>query len=103
MLPAQEGSLLRVHTRPGARRPGVVGFHGAALCVRVSARAVEGAANRELLATLATALDVAPQALAIASGAHGRDKRIHVRGLDPAAIRARFAPVLFVDKPGRHD
>lgn len=99
VLPAPGGSVLRVHARPGASRAGVAGFHGDALCVRVRARAVEGAANRELLATLAAALDVAPQALELASGAHGRAKRIHVRGLDAATVRAK----LFVDKAQPHD
>jgi uncharacterized protein YggU (UPF0235/DUF167 family) len=81
----------------------VAGFHGGAVCVRVRARAIEGAANRELLSTLATALDVAPSSLAIEAGAHGREKRIRVRGIDGAAIRARLATRLFVDKPGTHD
>lgn len=103
LLPTGDGSILRVHARPGASKPGVAGFHGDAVCIRVRARAVEGAANRELLTTLAEALAVAPSTLVIESGAHGREKRIRVRGVDGAAIRARLATVLFVDKPGTHD
>jgi uncharacterized protein len=99
LAPVSDGCVLRVHARPGASRPGIAGFHGAALCVRVRARAVDGAANRELLATLADALDVVPQSLEITSGAHGREKRIRVRGLDAAAIRRR----LFVDKAQPRD
>jgi uncharacterized protein (TIGR00251 family) len=90
IVSAPDGSVLRIHARPGASRPGIAGFHGDALSVRLRARAVDGAANRELLATLADALDVAPQSLAIASGARGREKRIHVHGLDAATIRARL-------------
>jgi uncharacterized protein YggU (UPF0235/DUF167 family) len=67
--------------------------------VRVRARAVEGAANREITATLAAALDVAPQAVEIASGTHGRHKRVRIRGLDAAAVRTR----LFVDKAQPRD
>jgi uncharacterized protein (TIGR00251 family) len=96
---AADGSIVRIHARPGASHPGIAGFHGDALSVRVRARAVDGAANRELLATLAAALDVPPRSLEIASGAQGREKRILVHGLDAAAIRAR----LFVDKAQPRD
>ena len=99
VLSTSDGSVLRIHARPGAARPGVAGFHGDALCVRVRARAVDGAANRELLATLAAALDVPPQSLEIASGAHGREKRIRVLGVDAGAVRGR----LFVDKAQPRD
>lgn len=99
ILQTADGSVLRIHARPGASRPGIAGFHGEALCVRIRARAVEGAANRELAATLAVALDVAPHAVEIASGTHGREKRVRIRGLDVAAVRAR----LFVDKAQPRD
>ncbi len=99
VLQTPDGSVLRIHARPGASRAGVAGFHGDALCVRIRARAVEGAANRELTAILAAALDVAPQAVELASGAHGREKRVRIRGLDVAAVRAR----LFVDKAQPRD
>lgn len=93
---APDGVVVRVHAQPGAARAGVVGVHGSALKVKVRARPVEGAANDELLATLAGALGVRPDAVAIVSGATGRDKRIHVRGIGIASALARLAP--FVDK-----
>lgn len=92
--------MIRVHVRPGATRAGLAGFHGEALCVRVRARPVEGAANRALLETLAGALGVSRSSLAIASGEHGRDKRVHVRGVTADAVRARLAPAPSVDKAG---
>ena len=101
--PAADGSLLRVHVRPGAGRSALVGFHGAALCARVAARPVDGAANRELTALLAVALGIRASALGIVAGEHARDKGIHVRGLDPEAVRARIGAALCVDKAGpRH-
>lgn len=100
---AADGSVLRIHVRPGAGRSELVGFHGTALCARVAARPVEGAANRELTAMLARALGLRPSALSIVAGEHGRDKGILVRGLDVAAVRARIDAVLNVDKAGtRH-
>jgi hypothetical protein len=96
--PAADGSLLRVHVRPGAGRSALVGFHGEALCARVAARPVDGAANRELTAVLAKALGIRAGAVSIVTGAHARDKGIHVRGLDADAVRARIEAVLYVDK-----
>ncbi len=101
--PAADGSLLKVHVRPGAGRSALVGFHREALCARVAARPVDGAANRELIAILAATLGIRPSALSIVVGEHARDKGIHVRGLDAGAVRARVAALLCVDKAGpRH-
>ena len=96
VLPVAGGSVLRVRVRPGASRPGVAGLHGDALALRVAARPVEGAANRAVLGLVAAALDVAPSSLELVSGTRGRDKRVRVRGLDPATIQARLAPLLRV-------
>jgi len=92
--------MLLIHVRPGASRPGVAGFHGDRVCVRVRARPVGGAANRELVALLARALGVPPAVLSIESGARGRDKRIHVRGLMADAVCERLKTILCVDKAG---
>lgn len=97
------GVVLRVHVRPRASRPGVGGFHGAALAVRLSAAPVEGAANRELVRILARALGVAPRAVSIEAGAHGREKRVRVAGVAPDAVRERLGDALYVDTAGGHD
>jgi len=96
VVPEGGGSLLRVHVRPGASRPGVAGLHAGALALRVAARPLEGAANREVLAMIARALDVAPSTVELVAGARGRDKRIRIHGLDPAAVERRLAPRLRV-------
>jgi len=86
-MPATGGCVLRVHVRPGASRPGVAGLHGGALALRVGARPVDGAANREVLAVLARALGLRPADLELTAGATGRDKRVLVRGRTAAAVR----------------
>src|SRR5262249_58076234 len=96
VVPEGGGSLLRVHVRPGASRPGVAGLHGGALALRVAARPIEGAANREVLAVIATALEVAPSAGGVVAGARGRGKRGRVRGVGPAGGGRRLAPRLGV-------
>jgi uncharacterized protein (TIGR00251 family) len=90
-----------VHAQPGASRAGVAGVHGSALKVKVRARPVGGAANDELVAVLAAALGVRPDAVVIASGSTARQKRIHVRGLAVTSVLARLAR--FVDKGGGPD
>jgi uncharacterized protein YggU (UPF0235/DUF167 family) len=74
----------------------VSGLHGHALAVRVAAPPAGGAANRELLAIVASALGIARSDLELASGARGRDKRIRVRGLAPGVVEARLSPLLRV-------
>ena len=96
VVAAAGGSTLRVHVRPGAARPGLTGLHGGALAVRVGARPIAGAANREVLALLAAALGIGPTALEVISGAQSRNKRIRVRGLAPATVQAKLAQVLRV-------
>jgi uncharacterized protein (TIGR00251 family) len=95
---APGGVWLRVHVRPGAARAGLEGFHGAALSVRVRARPVRGAANRELLVLLARALGIRPAALSVEGGARGREKRVRVQGITADAVRARLARTVSVDK-----
>lgn len=100
LVPVPGGASLRVHVRPGAARAGLGGFRGPALCARVRARPVEGAANRELLALLAAALGIRPAALSVEAGPRGREKRVRVQGLTADAVRARLGAAASVDKPG---
>ena len=79
------------------------GFHGEALRVRVAARPLEGAANRELLRLLARVLGVRPGDVELEAGAHGRGKRVRVRGLPPEKVRERLAAVLSVDRATGHN
>lgn len=96
MVPESGGSLLRVHVRPGATRPGLAGLHGGALALRVAARPVDGAANREVLTVIAAALEVTRSAVELVAGSRGRDKRVRIHGLDPAAVARLLAPHLRV-------
>jgi len=65
---------------------------GDVLEVRLAAPPVDGAANAELLATLARALGIAGRDLELASGATGRMKRVRIAGLTPAEVLARLVP-----------
>jgi uncharacterized protein (TIGR00251 family) len=60
------------------------------LRARVSAPAVEGAANNSLVRLLADELGIARRDVRIVAGASGRRKLVAVDGLDASAIVARW-------------
>jgi len=103
VLPIAGGSMLRLHVRPGASRAGLAGLHGGALAIRVGARPIGGAANREVLELLAGALGVPGSSLEIVAGGRGRDKRVCVHGLGPEVIRSRLAPLMRFDRTETRD
>jgi uncharacterized protein YggU (UPF0235/DUF167 family) len=76
---------LVVRARPGASRTGAA-WDGAVLHVRVTARAVEGAANRALIQAVADALGVRRSAVTLVAGKRSRQKVVDVRGLDPTSL-----------------
>ncbi|MGB9177658.1 MAG: DUF167 domain-containing protein [Pyrinomonadaceae bacterium] len=77
----REGALLfNVRVVPGASRSEVVGEHDGAVRVRVAAPPVEGAANEELIRTLARAFDVPARDVEILSGHSSKTKRVRVEG-----------------------
>jgi uncharacterized protein (TIGR00251 family) len=89
-----DGVSVSVKVQPRARRPGlrgaVPGTDGPRLGIAVTAPPADGAANRAVCAALADMLGVPQSAVAVASGAASREKRLVVSG-DPAALSARLA------------
>lgn len=83
-------TTIQIRLQPRASRTEVVGLHGSALKIRVSAPPVEGAANRELGKVLAKALGVPPNAVEIIRGGATRNKVVRIQGLAPAEVRARL-------------
>jgi uncharacterized protein (TIGR00251 family) len=86
-----DGCVLPVRAQPGARRSGVVGEHGGALKVAVTAPAQDGRANEALVEVLAAALGLKRSQVELLSGAAGRDKRFLVRGVPKAGLEAKLA------------
>ena len=72
---------LAVRVIPRASKPGVAGVRADAVLVRLAAAPVDGAANAELIDTLARALDLPRRAITITAGATSRSKRVRVDGL----------------------
>jgi uncharacterized protein (TIGR00251 family) len=82
-LPTSQGYILRLTVVPGAQRTQVVGLHGDRLKVRLAAPPEKGAANRELIAFLARALNLPKSSLKLTLGAQSRAKVVAVYDLSP--------------------
>ena len=88
MSPAEVRFAVRLAPRSSSNR--VDGVVDGVLKVRVTAAAVEGAANTALVYLLADVLDVARRDVRIAAGATSRQKLVVVDGMDWEAIVARW-------------
>ncbi len=79
---------------PRSGRTEIVGRHGDALKIRVSAAPVDGRATEAARIALAAALGVVPATVTVAGGERSRLKRLLVTGLECDEIERRLAPVL---------
>ena len=77
-----------VRVQPRASRDEIVGVWQEGLKIRLTAPPVDDRANEALRRFLATSLNVPLSAVRIASGEHSRTKRVEVRGVTAAAVRA---------------
>ena len=77
--------------QPRASRDEVVGPHGEALKIRISAPPVAGAANKHLLKFLAKKLQIAKSQMSIAAGATSRAKSIAIEGISAREVRQRLS------------
>ena len=82
----QGGLVFKVRVVPRASKSKVVGEHDGALKVRVAAPPVDGAANEELIRTLADAFNVARNAVEILSGHTGKIKQVRIAGIDSSLL-----------------
>jgi uncharacterized protein (TIGR00251 family) len=82
---------LRLRVSPGARRAEVVGRHGEAWKLRVTAPPADGKANEAVLRLLAETLAVPRARVALVAGHGGRDKVVELTGIDPAETDRRLA------------
>lgn len=89
-----DGVSFAVRVTPRAGRDALAGVVAGVLRVRLAAPPVAGAANRALVAYLATRLDVPRRDLIIARGERGREKLVRVRGLAPEELHARVVAAL---------
>lgn len=81
---------LHVHVHPGSRSASVGGNHDGALVVQVRARAIDGAATKEVLVVVAEAFNVRPAAVRLVRGATSRRKFLEIDGEDEELERQLF-------------
>jgi uncharacterized protein YggU (UPF0235/DUF167 family) len=79
-----------VRVVPRASPAGVAGTREGAVLVRLGAAPVDGAANAELVATLAQALGLPRRAVSLTAGARARQKRVRVDGLSRDEVFRRL-------------
>ena len=78
---------LTVRLQPRASATEVVGVHGDALKVRVTAPPVDGAANSMLVKLLARTFGVPARAVTIVAGGSSRTKVVDVAGVSEEDVR----------------
>ncbi len=82
---------MRLRVVPGSREPGVVGRHGEAWKLRVTAAPERGRANDAALRLLARTLRVGAADVRLVAGHGSRDKVVEVSGLGQAEAEKRLA------------
>lgn len=87
-------TLLAVLVQPRASRTALVGIHDQALKVALTAPPVDDAANRALLAFVASFLKISRQRILLHQGHQSRRKLLVIEGLSPEIIRERILAAL---------
>jgi uncharacterized protein (TIGR00251 family) len=92
---AKEGTLLKLHVSPGAKRTSVEGFYGdGAIKLKVAAPPVDGRANAEVERFLSKLLGIPRSDVTIIRGATGRDKIILLRSITQAETHKALSAYL---------
>jgi uncharacterized protein len=86
--PTARGVSLRIRVQPRASSNAVVGVHGDALKVRLTAPPVEGAANEALIELLKSTFGIPARAITIVSGATSRAKVVELEGVTEDRVRS---------------
>ena len=90
---------LSVRVVPRSGRTTISGVRGGALLVRVTAPAIEGAANEALVKLLADTFRVGRRAVRLVSGERARLKRVQITGPSVGQAAAALRAVLTRDTP----
>lgn len=86
------GLRLKLYIQPKASRDAIVGLHGAAVKIAITAPPVDGKANAHLQKYLANQFRVAKSQVILEKGACGRHKQVHI--INPQQIPPELAVLL---------
>jgi uncharacterized protein (TIGR00251 family) len=84
---SSEQAMLSIRVQPRASRNGIVRMESGGLKVRLTAPAVENAANEALVRFLAERLKIAKSRIEIVSGHTNREKVVRIDGLSEDEVR----------------
>lgn len=87
-----DGCTVSVRVQPGAKRDAVVGLHGDAVKVALSAPPVDGKANEALIAFVAERVGLPRARVSLVAGATSRSKVLRITGKSAAEVRAALLP-----------
>jgi hypothetical protein len=93
---------VRLRVSPGSGRAEIVGRHGDAWKIRVTAAPEHGRANDAVIRLIADTLSLPLSAVTIVSGHGARDKIVELTGVGPGLIERRLASASTSDR-GRKD
>ena len=85
----ENGVLLRVHAKPRSSKSRVLGVRDGALQVAIAAPPVDGAANDELVRTIAEHFGIPKRRVTLASGESSKRKRLHLAGVSASDVLAK--------------
>lgn len=88
--PNSGGTTIEVRVKPRARRSAVLGIKQGVIEVAVAAVPADGAANEELIRTLAEFFGLGRRAVHLVSGASARHKRLLLEHADPREVASRL-------------
>lgn len=86
MATGESRELLEVRVQPGASKTQVAGSYDGKVKIRLAARPVDGAANKELIRFLSAYLGIPRRSIELVSGLTSRTKRIRIEGMAPADV-----------------
>ena len=95
---AETSTRLRLRVSPGSGRTGIVGRHGDAWKISVTAAPEGGRANEAVIRLLADALSVPRRSITLVSGHGARDKIVELTGVGPALIERRLTSATASDR-----
>lgn len=81
---------ITVHAKPRAKQSRVVRVDGLSVDVALAAPPVDGAANDELIATIADVLSIGKRAVRLVLGGSSKNKVLEVTGLSEEDVRERL-------------
>ena len=88
------GVQFAVRAQPKASRDAIVGLHGDALKIAVTAAPQAGKANQAIVRLLAKTLGVGRAAVRIVAGHASRDKVVAVDGLTPTQLQEKLTRII---------